>query len=295
MVLRCPKCNAELRVDDRELAPPKKKSWAVPLIVGLCVLMLCCGMGVVATLVGLLVPVVQKVREAANRTQTLNNLSQCAKATHLAHDLYKKFPPYFGVYGPPEEKRAMSFHTHLLPFVDQMALYQQPTPNPNAPVPAFLSTMDPTHTGGGAGAANFPVNLRLYYTHGGMGELSSGDKLIYPKLGGMPDGTSNTLLFATKYHHCGANGGSFWADSNALDSPTAATFGKSMSLWQKAPPQATCDPLAGTAVSFTVQTIQVAMCDGSVRNVSFNVSPATWQAAHTYGAADNVGQDLWDK
>ena len=46
----------------------------------------------IAILIGLLVPAVQRVRESANRTQTMNNLSQTAKAIHLAHDNNKKFP-----------------------------------------------------------------------------------------------------------------------------------------------------------------------------------------------------------
>jgi hypothetical protein len=109
-----------------------------------------------------------------------------------------------------------------------------------------------------------------------------------------PDGTSNTLLLATKYMVC-ANGGSFWADpnGNAQNSPTAAHFGFSMAKWQVAPTQAQCNPLQGTAVSFGPQNIQVALCDASVRSVAVNISPATWAAVHTPGANDVVGPD-WD-
>jgi type II secretory pathway pseudopilin PulG len=244
---------------------------------------------VFATLGGVAVAAVQQGREAADRAQTMNNLSQCAKAAHLAHDNNKKYPPYFGPYGA---KTAVSYHTHLLPFVDQGPLYNQKTTDTQAVVPPYLSPMDPTQSNKGAGAANYPVNLRLYYTQGGLGMLSAGVNLIYPKMPGtFSDGTSNTLMYATKYQNCGKIGGSMWADTNAANSPTAATFGVSMALWQKAPGQAACDSTAGTAVSFTAPTIQVAMCDASVQSVAAKVSAATWQAAQTPGAGDVLGAD----
>jgi type II secretory pathway pseudopilin PulG len=249
---------------------------------------------IVVTASGLIMPAVQQNREAADRAKTMNNLSQCAKAVHLSHDSNRKFPPFYGVYGGKAEE--YSFHTHLLPFVGQGELYKQKTLDPEAVVSMYLSPMDPTQTDKGAGAANYPINLRLFYTKGGLGTLAIGDNLIYPR---MPhtfqqDGTSNTLMFATKYQHCGKIGGSLWADTNAASSPTAATFGGSMALWQQAPKQMACNPAAGTAVSFTLPNIQVAMCDASVRNVSASVTAATWQAAQTPSAGDVIGADWND-
>ena len=70
---------------------------------------------IIAILIGLLVPAVQKVREAAARTQCTNNLKQLGVAMHNYHGVYKKFPSASynaKEYGPS----ALAF---LLPFIEQ--------------------------------------------------------------------------------------------------------------------------------------------------------------------------------
>jgi len=84
---------------------------------------------IIAVLIGLLLPAIQKVREAAARTSCTNNFKQFALAAHNYHDVYNTLPPAFGDQRVPfGSRRTESFWSAILPFFEQQALYNQGTP-----------------------------------------------------------------------------------------------------------------------------------------------------------------------
>ena len=187
---------------------------------------------IIAILIGLLLPAVQKVREAAARAKCENNLKQFGIAMHAYHDVIGKFP-YEYVGGPLTTN---NWVVAILPYTEQSALYNLVTAggingNPGAaqPVKIFLcpSRRD-TNVGAkidyaGAyvgGIAEAAVTNYVAGSNGNKSILNNNGVTMAAVTNG--SGTSNTLLLAHKVMRpANYNGGSGtdpgWAYTNTFD------------------------------------------------------------------------------
>src|SRR5438046_761770 len=83
-------------------------------------------LAILAILVGLLLPAVQKVREAAARTQCANNLKQLGLACHNYHAANGTLPPgYAATANYPDTAPGWGWAAFLLPYLEQDALYRR--------------------------------------------------------------------------------------------------------------------------------------------------------------------------
>jgi prepilin-type N-terminal cleavage/methylation domain-containing protein/prepilin-type processing-associated H-X9-DG protein len=106
----------------------------------------------VAVLLGLLLPAVQKVREAAARAQCQNNLKQLGLALHAYHDAYHFFPQNHRPASAQTSTVRERWFTHILPFIDQKPLATQYDDS---------SDWDSTSTTNPPVAAGYPGNLTV--------------------------------------------------------------------------------------------------------------------------------------
>jgi prepilin-type N-terminal cleavage/methylation domain-containing protein len=184
---------------------------------------------IIAILIGLLLPAVQKIREAANRMASSNNLKQIGLAIHNCHDTNGRVPTTLGTFpntgdGDDWATRAIPSHFgtmqyFLLPYIEQDNMYKSPEINSNGTsdshswnitqvVKTYTAPNDPSMPGskktwGNRGATSYSANWHAF--GGGWGEdWQMGGKASIPT--SFPDGTSNTIAFLERRTICGKPG-----------------------------------------------------------------------------------------
>jgi prepilin-type processing-associated H-X9-DG protein len=198
---------------------------------------------IIAILIGLLLPAVQKVREAAARVQCQNNFKQLGLALNNMAGTYNgKMPPGIGSFPAPNQGRCPASGGafggnlyHLLPYMEQDNLYKATVCSggvgldvelggggiaERTAVKPYVCPSDPTANGGSPGAAGWSVGSYCY--NGLVFQADSKGYGSYPAT--FVDGTSNTIIYSEQYG--GANpafpGGYpsiWWWDYNSFQAP----------------------------------------------------------------------------
>jgi prepilin-type N-terminal cleavage/methylation domain-containing protein len=278
---------------------------------------------IIAILIGLLLPAVQKVREAAARIQCGNNLRQLAIATQHSNDSIGKLPPLVGRYPQPKGKDVPwnTAQFWLLPYLEQDNLYNSAAGTfggvpgyddtagsvPTTVIKTYICPSDPSDNNGlnsilGWAGCSYAANAQVFgLADANFKILNSEHYARIPTT--FQDGTSNTIIFAEKYITCtdpsvNTTAGSVWARSNVNPSTYGPYFGYgnkdlvgyTYSFLNKPTPfLGKCDfRLPSTAHT---GGMMVALGDGSVRLVASNITPQTFWSAVTPASDDILGPD----
>jgi len=230
---------------------------------------------IIAILIGLLLPAVQKVREAAARASSQNNLHQLGLALHNCNDQIGQLPPAYSNWEYPSKfwgAGAMMYW--ILPFMEEQNIYN--TGDSGAgwhyaywsahtyKLKKFMAPYDGATDGSlyGWGATSYAMNHRLF----------TNDRTVWngtAQLQTITDGTSNTIMMVECSSKKQYGYGSLWAHGN-WDYSHMASFN-----WEAGAPQ----PKQGNPLNYTIDRAhclssggtQALMADGTVRNITSSI------------------------
>jgi len=217
---------------------------------------------IIAVLIGLLLPAVQKVREAAARMQSSNNIRQHGIACHSFHDTAQTFP----VMGTNNG----SVHYQILPFVEQGNVVTSGVNVSTVNVKTFLDPIDSTY-GSSTGVTSYAWNPLVFAGQGVS---------LARAMTGISDGTSNTIMLTQRFAVCGSVQNQWWYNSSAIGSSGTS----SPSLYSTANAGVGVKPAGCTVMRAETSLsggILVGLMDGSGRVVNANAAANVWSSAST--------------
>jgi prepilin-type N-terminal cleavage/methylation domain-containing protein/prepilin-type processing-associated H-X9-DG protein len=268
---------------------------------------------IIAVLVGLLLPAVQKVREAAARTKCMNNLHQLGLALHNYHSTFAKFPPGW-IRKDTTTDPSWSWSCFLLPFLEQQNVYNalNPTgqtfgqafttslPTLQLPIQSFMCPSDTV----------FPLNTNRPFTKVVSGQSISIAISNYPGNGGndgdtglfqenramsfadITDGTSNVLAVGERKSKDGA-WACLWAGISQVINETSDGQNSTRGYTYYRMPDGVTNtgatlPDAAFSSNHTGGA-NFCLCDGSVRFIADNIN-WTQPGVTPIGTFNRLGQ-----
>ena len=245
---------------------------------------------IIAVLIALLVPAVQKVRDAAARTQCTNNMKQIALAAHGCNDTYR-YMPHFGNAWPKKSAALpnSSIFWCFLPYLEQAPMFASlPPGNQSAAynsagakvlsVPVYICPADysgVTPSGQGAG-----WNLSSYQANGQVFAH------LYPSLASsFPDGSSNTVLIIEHMALCrNPAGGNSATDGRNVWPAINLTTGDCITYWNGM--ESTNNPPGMAPGIFATQYPTAKVPDPSNGNIQSWRQPQAAPSVGTSGTCD---------
>jgi prepilin-type N-terminal cleavage/methylation domain-containing protein len=221
---------------------------------------------IIGILIGMLLPAVQKVREAAARSSSQNNLKQIGIAAHNFHETRNAFPSN-GTWSWANQNAPQngSFHFQLLPFIEQDNLYRMADGVATGPLLAVKPYIDPTRPRKGYLGTGTWIGPSTEYAFNRNAQMS--DTRGHSTMS-MIDGSSNTVLVGQKAmltSQYGGDSASNW-DESIWTGAGGGTYRAGSALIQDGPSIAHANNWGSGSSS----GVLFVMADGSVRNFSYS-------------------------